>query len=125
MGHKDVEFAGGITVKRKNPNSVGQDPAAEEQMRTRVADWLSSQEVREIGTNYCQTTGSAHYKAGSVEALDLIIAKGFGEHFCLGNVIKYAARFSKTRNLEDLKKAVDYAHIVCGLEITSNQPEVR
>lgn len=73
--------------------------------------------ARMVGKEYCQTDGSKHYIRPYVEPLDLIINSGYAEGFCLGNVIKYAARYEKTRDLEDIKKAVDYAHILTGLEL--------
>ena len=75
-------------------------------------------EARHAGREYCNDTeGSDHYKNGGVEPLDLMIAKGLAEDFCIGNMSKYAFRFKKTRNLEDLKKVSDYAHILCGVEL--------
>lgn len=74
-------------------------------------------EVRKAGRDYCQTEGSKHYKEGQIEPIDLIMAKGLAEDFCLANIIKYAIRFKVTRNLEDLKKVSDYSHILCGYEI--------
>ena len=75
-------------------------------------------EARHAGREYCcKTEGSDHYKEGGVEPLDLMIAKGLAEDFCIGNMSKYAFRFKKTRNLEDLKKVSDYAHILCGVEL--------
>lgn len=80
------------------------------------------QDIRAIGSNYCQTDGSEHYRETSdLEPIDLIIAKGMGEDFCLANIIKYATRFKKTRNLNDLKKVADYAHIAVGMEIVQRQ----
>lgn len=76
-------------------------------------------EARHAGREYCcKTEGSDHYKEGGVEPLDLMIAKGLAEDFCIGNMSKYAFRFKKTRNLEDLKKVSDYAHILCGVELS-------
>lgn len=74
-------------------------------------------EARKAGREYCNTEGSKHYKGGGVEPLDLTIAKGLHDGFCIGNIIKYATRFQQTRNLDDLKKVSDYAHILCGVEI--------
>lgn len=74
--------------------------------------------ARHAGREYCcSTEGSDHYKEGGLEPLDLMIAKGIVEDFCIGNISKYAFRFKKTRNLEDLKKVSDYAHILCGVEL--------
>ena len=75
-------------------------------------------EARHLGRTYCcNTEGSEHYKEGGVEPIDLLIAKGFIEDFCIGNMIKYATRFKTTRNLVDLKKVSDYSHILCGVEL--------
>ena len=79
-------------------------------------------EARHKGREFCnQTEGSDHYKEGGVEPLDLIIAKGMAEDFCIGNMSKYAFRFKKTRNLEDLKKVSDYAQILCGVELEKQE----
>ena len=75
-------------------------------------------EIRKAGREYCQTEGSEHYKAvDKLEPIDLIIAKGLAEDFCLANIIKYASRFKQTQNLEDLKKVSDYSHILCGVKL--------
>lgn len=79
-------------------------------------------EARHKGREFCnQTEGSNHYKEGGVEPLDLMIAKGIVEDFCIGNMAKYAFRFKKTRNLEDLKKVSDYAQILCGIELNKQE----
>lgn len=72
-------------------------------------------EARSKGKEYCQTDGSEHYIRPVIEPLQLIINSSYAEGFCLGNIIKYAARYEQTRDLEDIKKAVDYAHIFCGI----------
>jgi len=75
-------------------------------------------EIRKAGREYCQTEGPEHYKAvDKLEPIDLIIAKGLAEDFCLANIIKYASRFKQTQNLEDLKKVSDYSHILCGVKL--------
>ncbi len=81
-------------------------------------------EMRAAGRNYCVgTEGSEHYKEGGLEPIDLMASKGILEDFCIGNIIKYATRFKKTRNLVDLKKVSDYSHILAGLEIGKEQNE--
>lgn len=75
-------------------------------------------EVRAIGRDYCQTEGSDHYKGKDIiEPIELMISQDMSEHFCLGSIIKYATRFKRTRNLGDLKKVSDYAHILTGVEL--------
>lgn len=79
-------------------------------------------ELRKLGRDYCNNTeGSDHYKEGGVEPIALYVAKDIAEGFFLGNIIKYAVRFKKTRNLEDLKKVSDYAHLMAGLEISKQK----
>ena len=78
-------------------------------------------EIRKAGREFCQTEGSEHYKAvDKLEPMDLIIAKGLAENFCLANIIKYASRFKQTQNLDDLKKASDYAQILCGVKLSES-----
>jgi|LSQX01.3.fsa_nt_gb nucleoside 2-deoxyribosyltransferase len=81
-------------------------------------------QARAAGRDYCQTEGSKHYRQGRVEPLDLLISTGAAEDFCVGNIVKYATRFRKTRNVDDIKKAVDYAHILCGMAL-GGQPWTR
>ena len=46
----------------------------------------------------------AHYKAGGMEAIDVIEAFGLG--FCLGNTVKYVLRAGRKGDaVEDLEKA--------------------
>ena len=47
-----------------------------------------------------------HYKAGTLEVIDVIEAFGLDRSFCLGNVAKYLLRHGRKGDaLEDLKKA--------------------
>ena len=44
-----------------------------------------------------------HYNSGKFEAIDVIGDAGYGEGFCLGNVLKYVLRAKhKEDELEDL-----------------------
>ncbi len=83
-------------------------------------------EIRKAGREYCQTEGSEHYKAvDKLEPIDLIIAKGLAEDFCLANIIKYAARFKQTQKLDDLKKISDYSHILVGVKLGDAKQELK
>ena len=83
---------------------------------------MSIYDIRKAGREYCQTEGSEHYKTeDKVEPIDLIIALGHGEGFCIGSIIKYAARFKRTQNLDDLKKASDYSQILVGCKLQGEQ----
>ena len=47
-----------------------------------------------------------HYNSGKFEAIEVIGDAGYGEGFCLGNVLKYVLRAKhKEDEIEDLKKA--------------------
>lgn len=50
----------------------------------------------------------AHYTYGTIEVIDMIFSMGYGEGFCLGNAIKYIARWKFKGGLADLKKARKY-----------------
>lgn len=81
-------------------------------------------EIRKAGREYCQTEGSEHYKAvDKLEPIDLIIAKGLAEDFCLANIIKYASRFKQTQKLEDLRKISDYSQILVGVKLQDERKE--
>lgn len=78
-------------------------------------------EIRKLGRDYCQTEGSDHYvklREHGVDAIEVAMANDIFEDFAITNIIKYALRFKKTRNLEDLKKVSDYSHILCGVELS-------
>lgn len=79
--------------------------------------------ARAAGREHCKTQGSDHYIQPGLEAMDLIIACGYAEGFCLGAIIKYAVRYGETGNLNELKKIADMAHILCGVELADgDQP---
>ena len=62
---------------------------------------------------YVNNTYSQHYSNGKYQATDMIIDSGYGEGFCLGNIMKYAMRFGKKngKDNKDLKKIIHYAII--------------
>ncbi len=47
-----------------------------------------------------------HYKQGSIEVLDYILAKDF--NYLEGNIVKYISRYKFKNGIEDLKKAQFY-----------------
>ncbi|CAB4167994.1 SaV-like [uncultured Caudovirales phage] len=60
---------------------------------------------------YVDETYSQHYSHGKYQATEFIIDAGFGEGFCLGNIMKYAQRYGKKegKNKKDLFKIIHYA----------------
>ena len=63
-------------------------------------------------SNYIKSTYNAHYsgRRGS-QTFDFILSAGHGNGFCMGSVMKYAARFGKKEgwNRNDLLKLIHYA----------------
>ena len=60
---------------------------------------------------YVESTYKGHYiGANNIQSLDLIFATGRGEGFCVGNILKYAARAGKKagQHRSDLLKVLHY-----------------
>ena len=72
---------------------------------------------------YIDSTYERHYGYGKYQATDMIIDAGYGEAFCIGNIMKYAMRYGKKpnpftgehRNQADLLKIIHYAIIAIHL----------
>ena len=68
---------------------------------------------------YIKNTYDAHYaKDKKYQATDMIFDSGYGEGFCLGNIMKYAMRYKRKEEgyLLDIKKLIHYAVILYGEE---------
>lgn len=80
-------------------------------------------EIRKLGKENCQTEGSDHYKGNpdEIEPLEYAVQNGMFEDWAIINIVKYATRFKKSRNIKDLAKVADYAHILCGVEILKEE----
>lgn len=70
---------------------------------------------------YLEATQAKHYAKGERQTMEHIIDAGYGKHFAMGNIIKYASRFGKKdgENPLDLYKLIHYALIV--LEILKKE----
>ena len=67
--------------------------------------------LQEIG-NYLASTYGAHYVGqDNIQSMDLILSQGHGTGFCVGNILKYAARYGKKKgfNRDDVLKVIHYA----------------
>ena len=71
------------------------------------------------------TTYSGHYATDKYQATDIIIDSGFGEGFCMGNIIKYSKRYGRKngKNREDIMKILHYGIIM--LHVQENDDEVK
>jgi len=80
---------------------------------------LSLKEVRE----YIIGTYNQHYASSKYQATDTILDAGFGEGFCMGNILKYWKRYGKKdgRNRKDLLKIIHYAMIMLFIDSQSNK----
>ena len=52
---------------------------------------------------YIDSTYERHYGYGKYQATDMIIDAGYGEAFCIGNIMKYAMRYGKKPNAKNVK----------------------
>jgi len=78
-------------------------------------------ETLDILKVYIDSTYSSHYSKNKSQATEFIIDCGYGEGFCIGNIIKYAQRFGKKsgRNKRDIMKLIHYAIILLSIEDTN------
>jgi hypothetical protein len=61
---------------------------------------------------YVDSTYNQHYSQGKYQATDMIVDAGFGEGFCIGNIMKYAMRYGKKDSKKkELLKIIHYAMI--------------
>lgn len=94
-----------------------------ENTTTKIIDSIDM--IRTLGKEYCVTDGNNHYseirKDKGVDAIEIAIKNNVFEDFAITNIVKYALRFKKTRNKDDLKKIADYAHLLCGVEINKEE----
>jgi len=62
---------------------------------------------------YIDGTYGEHYASDKYQATDMIIDSGYGEGFCIGNIMKYAMRFGKKngKSNQDLMKIIHYTII--------------
>ena len=80
----------------------------------RLALKFNEKQVLARVSEYINSTYSKHYAQGGIQATEFINAAGYGEAFCLGNIIKYAQRFGKkgttvAEKEKDLFKIIHYA----------------
>jgi hypothetical protein len=62
--------------------------------------------------DYIDSTYDQHYAIGKYQATDMIVDAGFGEGFCIGNIMKYAMRYGKKDDKnKELLKIIHYAMI--------------
>tara|TARA_B100000900_G_scaffold194688_1_gene164675 strand:+ start:468 stop:869 length:402 start_codon:yes stop_codon:yes gene_type:complete len=83
------------------------------------------QELRE----YIDSTYQGHYSTNKFQSTEVIIARGHGTGFCMGNVDKYANRYGKKGTREDarkdLLKVIHYALLQLHVHDSEEEEKVR
>ena len=63
-----------------------------------------------------------HYNKGKIEVIDFIKDLGMAKDFCIGNAIKYIARYKYKENpVDDIKKAIWYLKYLINLLENENE----
>lgn len=75
-------------------------------------------------TKYISATYDQHYAQSKYQATDTILDAGYGEGFCMGNILKYWKRYGKKegKNRKDLLKIIHYAMIQLYIHDVEQQP---
>lgn len=81
--------------------------------------------IQEATWDDLKKQGSAHYKGGDVEPLDLYRAGGLLRHFAIANIIKYAYRQRGGVSAADCDKIIHYAQILKTSEVAAADQPVR
>lgn len=55
-------------------------------------------------TDYVNSTYAAHYSQNKFQSTEVIIDRGHGTGFCMGNVDKYSNRYGKKGTPDDARK---------------------
>ena len=97
-----------INEPPKNPEELLQDKS----MVNDITELVNEGVLEKAPSDYeANVSHPSHYADRKIEVIDYIEDCGFGEAFCLGNVIKYVSRAGHkdpTKKLEDLQKAQWY-----------------
>lgn len=82
------------------------------------------EQLMEEFRQYVLGTYKGHYVGeDNIQSLDMIFAAGHGEGFCIGNLLKLAARYKKKPGEEhtDLLKLMHYAMLLLHLELKGKE----
>lgn len=102
---KDME------VRAKQSYNAAEAPAAELD-KDIFYKFSEDHYLKEI-EKYINATYDQHYAQSKYQATDTILDAGYGEGFCMGNILKYWKRYGKKegKNRKDLLKIIHYAII--------------
>ena len=84
--------------------------------------------LREL-KEYIDSTYQGHYATNKFQSTEVIIARGHGTGFCMGNVDKYANRYGKKGTREDarkdLLKVIHYALLQLHVHDSEEEEQIR
>lgn len=103
----------GVTFETKTPEQAALDELIRRQTPVHPAYKYSEGRLLDELRAYIDSTYSGHYNQSedNVQAMDLIMAGGHADGFCVGNILKYAQRYGKKKgfNRDDILKVIHYA----------------
>lgn len=87
----------------------------ETEVETSINYKFNEKELINEFQRYIDSTYNGHYATNKFQSTEVIIARGHGTGFCMGNVDKYSNRYGKKGNhadaRKDLMKVLHYALI--------------
>ena len=100
-----MEMADSITLTMNTEPIVTIDDLTFGETTLKHIDYkFSEDKYLEELKEYIDSTYQGHYSTNKFQSTEVIIARGHGTGFCMGNVDKYANRYGKKGTREDARK---------------------
>ena len=100
-----MEMADSITLTMNTEPIVTVDDLTFGETTLKHVDYkFSEDKYLEELKEYIDSTYQGHYSTNKFQSTEVIIARGHGTGFCMGNVDKYANRYGKKGTREDARK---------------------
>lgn len=100
-----MEMADSITLTMNTEPIVTIDDLTFGETTLKHVDYkFSEDKYLEELKEYIDSTYQGHYSTNKFQSTEVIIARGHGTGFCMGNVDKYANRYGKKGTREDARK---------------------
>ena len=123
-----IEMADSITLTMNTEPIVTIDDLTFGETTLKHVDYkFSEDKYLEELKEYIDSTYQGHYSTNKFQSTEVIIARGHGTGFCMGNVDKYANRYGKKGTREDarkdLLKVIHYALLQLHVHDSEEQEE--
>ena len=123
-----MEMADSITLTMNTEPIVTIDDLTFGETTLKHIDYkFSEDKYLEELKEYIDSTYQGHYSTNKFQSTEVIIARGHGTGFCMGNVDKYANRYGKKGTREDarkdLLKVIHYALLQLHVHDSEEQEE--